>query len=97
VPVGFGTDLMGPLEEEQLNGLRLQSEVDGPLLTLQAATTVNADLIGRSDLGRIQDGCAADLLVVTGDPFERPAVLWTAARTVIQAGRVVADEGPVPA
>ena len=30
VRVGFGTDLMGALEDEQLNGLRLQVEVDGP-------------------------------------------------------------------
>lgn len=29
VSVGFGTDLMGPLEDEQLNGLRLQAGVDG--------------------------------------------------------------------
>src|SRR5262249_16948975 len=28
VSVGFGTDLMGSLEDEQLNGLRLQAEVD---------------------------------------------------------------------
>jgi imidazolonepropionase-like amidohydrolase len=91
VRVGFGTDLMGVLEDEQLNGLRLQVEVDGPLLTLQSATSVNADLLGRADLGRIAPGCAADLLIVDGDPLTDPAVLWAAPerRTVIQAGRVL--------
>ena len=47
VRVGFGTDLMGVLEDEQLNGLRLQAEVDGIWTALRSATSVNAELIGR--------------------------------------------------
>jgi imidazolonepropionase-like amidohydrolase len=90
VRVGFGTDLMGVLEDEQLNGLRLQVEVDGPAAALRSATSVNADLLGRTDLGRIQPGCAADLLIVDGNPLDDPSVLWAAPdrRTVIQAGTV---------
>jgi imidazolonepropionase-like amidohydrolase len=86
VRIGFGTDLMGELEDEQLNGLRLQTEVDGPLRTLQSATSVNADLLGRPDLGRVQVGCAADLIVLDGDPFTDPSLLWSPHRTVVQAG-----------
>ncbi|MFC4857713.1 metal-dependent hydrolase family protein [Actinophytocola glycyrrhizae] len=88
VPIGFGTDLMGDLEDEQLQGLRLQVEVDGVLNTLRSATSVNADLLGRPDLGRVQAGCPADLLIVDGDPFTEPSVLWDAPtrRTVVQAG-----------
>lgn len=91
VRVGFGTDLMGELEEEQLFGLRVQVEVDGPLLALQSATSVNADLLGRPDLGRVQAGAAADLLIVDGNPLDDPSVLWgsPAGRTVVQAGRVL--------
>jgi len=91
VRVGFGTDLMGVLEDEQLQGLRLQVEVDGPLAALRSATSVNADLIGRADLGRVAAGAVADLLIVDGDPLRDPAVLWAgpANRTVIQAGRVL--------
>ena len=90
VPVGFGTDLMGPLEDEQLNGLRLQVELDGVLTALRSATSVNADLIGRPDLGRVQVGGVADLLVVGGDPVADPSALWSAGqpRTVIQGGTV---------
>jgi imidazolonepropionase-like amidohydrolase len=90
VPVGFGTDLMGPLEDEQLNGLRLQVEVDGPLLALRSATSVNADLLGRPDLGRIREGAVADLLIVDGNPLDDPSVLWAGPerRTVIQGGTV---------
>jgi imidazolonepropionase-like amidohydrolase len=88
VRIGFGTDLMGVLEDEQLAGLRLQLEVDGPLETLRSATSVNADLLGRSDLGRLRPGCVADLLVLGGDPFQHPELLWdrSARRTVIKGG-----------
>ncbi|GAA2117478.1 metal-dependent hydrolase family protein [Actinomadura alba] len=88
VRVGFGTDLMGVLEDEQLNGLRIQVEVEGPLRTLRSATSVNADLLNRDDLGRVQVGCAADLLIVQGDPFTDPSLLWGSPdrRTVVQAG-----------
>ncbi len=91
VRIGFGTDLMGELAGEQLSGLRVQTEVEGVLHTLQAATSVNADLLGRPDLGRIAVGCAADLLVVDGDPFANPTLLWTRTpgRRVVQGGRVV--------
>jgi imidazolonepropionase-like amidohydrolase len=91
VRVGFGTDLMGPLEDEQLNGVRLQTEVDGPALALQSATSVNADLIGRPDLGRVQPGCVADLLIVDANPLDNPSVLWSSAehRTIVQGGAIL--------
>jgi imidazolonepropionase-like amidohydrolase len=90
VAVGFGTDLMGVLEDEQLHGLRLQVEVDGPVAALRSATSVNADLLGRPDLGRVREGCVADLLIVDGDPLRDPSVLWAGPerRTVIQGGVV---------
>ncbi|MBY5164070.1 metal-dependent hydrolase family protein [Salsipaludibacter albus] len=91
VVVGFGTDLMGDLEDEQLQGLRLQVEVQGVLDTLRAATTGNATVLCRDDLGRIASGAVADLVVLDGDPFTEPAVLWNARRTVVQAGTVVHD------
>jgi len=88
VRVGFGTDLMGELEDDQLQGLRLQAEVDTPLDLLRSATSVNADLLGRPDLGRVTVGAAADLLVLDGDPFATPSILWDERlpRTVIQSG-----------
>jgi imidazolonepropionase-like amidohydrolase len=91
VRIGFGTDLMGVLEDEQLNGLRAQVEVEGPLNALRSATSVNAELLGRTDLGRVQVGCAADLLIVRGDPFTDPSVLWSpsAQATVVRGGELL--------
>jgi imidazolonepropionase-like amidohydrolase len=88
VRIGFGSDLMGELENDQLQGLRLQAEVEGVLQVLRSATSVNAELIGRSDLGRIAVGAQADLLIFDGDPFDTPSLLWEAAgrRVVIQSG-----------
>src|SRR5690606_23691805 len=96
VQVGFGTDLMGSLESEQLSGLRLQAEAVGAFETLRSATSVNADLIGRADLGRITPGAVADLVLVEGDPLSDIEVLADpdAPREVWQAGlRVSARRG----
>jgi imidazolonepropionase-like amidohydrolase len=93
VSVGFGTDLMGLLEDEQLNGLRLQAEAGGIWTALASATSVNAELIGRPDLGRVAEGCTADLLILSGNISDDPSVLWSpdSQRTIVQDGRVITD------
>ena len=95
VRIGFGTDLMGELEDEQLAGLRLQCEVLGVYEALRSATSTNAALLRREDLGRIAEGACADLVILDGDPFEDPSVLWDGSRnrTVIKAGRVASSSG----
>jgi len=92
VQIGFGSDLMGELEDDQLIGLRLQMEPDGILNTLRSATSVNADLIGRQELGRIVVGSQGDLVILDGNPFDDPAVLWDVHRdrTVVQSGCLIA-------
>ncbi|BCW45282.1 amidohydrolase family protein [Arthrobacter sp. StoSoilB5] len=91
VRIGFGTDLMGELEDEQLAGLRLQCEVLGVYGALRSATSTNATLLRRADLGSITEGACADLVVLDGNPFRDPSVLWdeSKARTVIKAGQIV--------
>lgn len=98
VRIGFGTDLMGELEDEQLAGLRLQCEVLGVYEALRSATSTNAALLRRGDLGRIEEGACADLVILDGDPFEEPSVLWDGSRnrTVIKAGRI-ASSSALPA
>lgn len=88
VPVGFGTDLMGDLEDDQLLGLRLQEEAAGMLACLRSATSVNARLLRRDDLGTVAVGARADLLLLDGNPFDDPAALWDhrRPRLVVQDG-----------
>ncbi len=92
VTVGFGTDLMGPLEDDQLLGLRLQAEALGVLETLRSATSRNAAILGRPDLGRVAVGCVADFVLLQADPFEEPSVLWRedARVAVVQGGEILA-------
>lgn len=87
VRIGFGTDLMGDLEDDQLIEFQIRSELEDVADTLRSATSVNADIIGRPDLGRIAQGAAADLVIFDGNPFDDPSLVWSAPRQVIQAGK----------
>lgn len=80
VRIGFGSDLMGDLADDQLCGIRLQLEVEEPLDVLRSLTCVNADLLRRPDLGRLQVGTAGDLVALDADPLDDPAALWDAGR-----------------
>ncbi|MEV8150744.1 amidohydrolase family protein [Arthrobacter sp. NPDC080073] len=90
VRIGFGTDLMGELEDEQLAGLRLQCEALGVYDALRSATSTNAALLRRDDLGRIAEGALGDLVILDGNPVDDPSVLWDESRkrTVIKAGQI---------
>ena len=91
VHVGFGSDLMGDLEDDQLAGVRLQVEASGPAETLRSMTEVNAELIGDPQVGHLGVGAHGDAVLLTGDPLQDPSVLWEqdARRAVVQGGRVV--------
>lgn len=95
VRVGWGSDLMGSLEDEQLGGLRLQVEALGLAQTLRSVTEVNAELLQLTDRGQVAVGQRADLLLLPGDLADDPALLWEErpGRVVIQAGRIVARDG----
>jgi imidazolonepropionase-like amidohydrolase len=62
-----------------------------PLAALQTATTVAADVLGKTDRGSIAVGKLADLVAVPGDPLQditaTERVNW-----VMQGGKVLKDE-----
>ncbi|HEV2545731.1 MAG TPA: amidohydrolase family protein [Stellaceae bacterium] len=71
VPIGFGTDLLGPLQVEQSREFLIRAEAMSPLEIIRSATIVNARLLQREGkLGVIAPGALADLLVVEGDPLK---------------------------
>lgn len=71
VKIGFGTDLLGPMHDDQSNEFVLRGQVLSPIEVLQSATSVNARIVRREgQLGVLARGAVADLIVVDGDPSQ---------------------------
>jgi imidazolonepropionase-like amidohydrolase len=74
VEIGFGTDLLGPLHEEQSQEFLIRfdrGEGERPLEILRSATLVNARILQHEGkLGELVKDAFADLLVVDGDPLQ---------------------------
>jgi imidazolonepropionase-like amidohydrolase len=70
VPVAYGSDLLGQLQEEQSREFLIRSEVMKPVEIIRSATTVAARVLRREGtLGAIAPGALADLLLVDGNPL----------------------------
>ena len=91
IQIGFGSDLMGKLHHDQLQGIRLQKEAQSVFELLKSLTSVNAQILQNPEVGNIKVGTRGDLLVVGGNPFENPELLWTEHenRKVIFNGRLI--------
>ena len=57
-----------------------------PMQAIMAGTCPAADLLGRSDLGRICKSKIADIIVINGNPLEDISVLESAGREIIHDG-----------
>ena len=83
VPMGFGTDLLGTLQDRQSQEFLIRGEVLSPVEVLRSATSINADLVQRSgELGTIAPGAVADILVVDGDPLSDLGLLQEQGRHI---------------
>ena len=83
VPMGFGTDLLGTLQDRQSQEFLIRSQVLAPVDVLRSATSVNAELIQRAgELGTIAPGAVADILVVDGDPLSDLGLLQEQGRHI---------------
>jgi imidazolonepropionase-like amidohydrolase len=95
VRVGFGTDLIGPLDRHQATEFAIRREILEPVEILRQATSVNAEILNEgSRLGRVQEGYLADLIVVDGDPLQDVSVFdETGSRVpfVMKAGEVLVN------
>jgi imidazolonepropionase-like amidohydrolase len=92
VRIGFGTDLLGSLENLQMTEFALRAPVFSPFEIAAQATSINAEVVGmKSQIGIIAPGAFADILVLDGNPLEDLGV-WTedGARVelIMTAGRL---------
>jgi imidazolonepropionase-like amidohydrolase len=71
VKIGSGSDLLGPMQQYKARELALKAQVLSPMEALLSATKVNAELFGlERDIGTLEPGKSADLLVVRGNPLQ---------------------------
>ena len=97
VRIGFGTDLLGPLHRYQSDEFTIRARVQKPIDILRSATSVNADLVMRSnELGVVRAGALADLIAVDGDPLADIGVLTGQGENiplVMKAGEIMKRVG----
>ncbi|TDB83791.1 amidohydrolase family protein [Actinomadura sp. KC216] len=98
VPVAMGTDAIGYPHGRNLEELALMRDGGmSPAEVLVSATSAAASLLGlRDELGTLEPGKRADLVVVRGDPLEldtlRERVRAVVKDGVLAAGRLPGDE-----
>jgi imidazolonepropionase-like amidohydrolase len=95
VKIAFGTDCGTPFNRPGENAAELGLMVEcgmSPVQALEAATRVAADALGLSDqIGTLEVGKSADILVVDGDPLSDVGVLADRSRItyVVARGEIV--------
>jgi len=71
VKIGFGTDLLGQLQDDQCGEFLVRAAILPAAEIIRSATIVNAEILMRAgELGELVPGAYADLLVVDGDPMK---------------------------
>jgi imidazolonepropionase-like amidohydrolase len=92
VKIASGSDLLGDAATQKARELELKAEVLGAHASIVSATRTNAELLGLdAEIGTIEPGKRADLLLVNGDPLADISILRKPERLamVIKDGRIV--------
>ena len=95
VKIASGSDLLGPLQDRKARELEIKTEIMSPMESLVSATKTNAELFGmQEDLGTVERGKLADLLVVEGNPLEDIAILQNPdnIKLIMKEGRAIKNE-----
>jgi imidazolonepropionase-like amidohydrolase len=92
VKIASGSDLLGPMQIYKGAELELKSRVLGPMGAIVASTKTNAELLRKEkDLGTIEAGKLADLILLDGDPLKEIKLFQQYQEKItliIQSGRV---------
>ncbi len=94
VKLGSGSDVVGPWQGRRGEELVYKARVLGAHEAIISATRVNAELFGMADqIGTVEPGKRADLLLVKGQPLDDISLLAEPDNVtlVLQAGSVVKD------
>jgi imidazolonepropionase-like amidohydrolase len=94
VRVGLGSDLFGAEQAGRGYELVLRAGIETPMLALESATRINAEILGIADeVGTIEVGKRADLTGFSADPLADAKVFAdrSAVALVVRGGRIVRD------
>lgn len=92
VKIVYGTDLLGSMQNQQLEEFSLRSQVQAPIDIIRSATIYAAELFQmKGEIGEIIPGARADLLVVDGNPLQDISVLQDPDRHL----KLIAKDGRV--
>lgn len=92
VRIGSGSDLLGPMQIYKGGELELQAQVMGPMGALLATTKTNSEIIRQeNDLGTIEAGKLADIILIKGDPLKDISIIKDYGSNIlliVQGGRI---------
>jgi imidazolonepropionase-like amidohydrolase len=71
VKIAYGSDLLGASQRLQSDEFKIRSRVMSNFDVIQSATLIGAEVLNQvGQLGRIQEGAIADMLLVDGNPYQ---------------------------
>jgi imidazolonepropionase-like amidohydrolase len=92
--IGSGSDVLAHMQAAKGREIACQARVMGAMGAIVAATRTNAELMRIGDqIGTVEEGKRADLIVVDGDPLQDPGLFGDAehVRVVTLDGRIIKD------
>jgi imidazolonepropionase-like amidohydrolase len=91
--LGSGTDLLGPRQTNRGLEISLRASIQSPMEAIRSATATNAAILGVDDLGTVEAGKLADLVLVDFDPLQQPDLFADDQRVtcVLKDGALVKD------
>jgi imidazolonepropionase-like amidohydrolase len=92
--IASGSDLLGSMQPHKGREVALQARIMGAMNAIIAATRTNAELMRLDrEVGTVEEGKRADLIVLAADPLKDPEVFADARniQVVAQGGAIVKD------
>ena len=92
--IGSGSDVLADMQGEKGKEIACQARVMGPMNAIIAATRTNAALMRlEKEVGTVEEGKRADLIVLDADPLKDPGIFGDSGhvRLVVRGGEVVKD------